>query len=120
MRLPRVKELTRKQAETYFRALLVNYPEFMEQRDTATVERRPTKRQRELGVARQDGYVQGYQVGQREQEAEIAKLKATLKDRQHQLENLKVARDFLSAAGQTIDAYTRALMSQTPSQGSQL
>ena len=79
----------------------------------------PSLLQRRLTEARDLGYKDGYAYAENYWKAKYDAAEAKLASRTAAQENIKAARDFLSMAGQTIQAFAQVCLSQTDSQGKQ-
>ena len=78
-----------------------------------------SKMQIRLNNARDLGYKDGYAYAENFWKAKYEAAEAKLASRAGAEANLKAARDFLSVAGQTIQAFAQVCLSQTDSQGKQ-
>ena len=82
-------------------------------------EKKISKMQQRLNNARDLGYKDGYAYAEGYWKAKYDAAEAKLASRTAAQENIKAARDFLSVAGQTIQAFAQVCLSQTDSQGKQ-
>ena len=78
-----------------------------------------TQKMSKLQIARDLGYKDGYAYAENFWKAKYEAAEAKLASRAGAEANLKAARDFLSVAGQTIQAFAQVCLSQTDSQGKQ-
>ena len=78
-----------------------------------------TEKMSETQIARDLGYKDGYAYAENYWKRKYEEAEAKLTSRMAAQENIKAARDFLSMAGQTIQAFAQVCLSQTDSQGKQ-
>ena len=78
-----------------------------------------SKMQIKLSEAYDRGYKEGYAYAENYWKRKYEEAGAKLTNRTAAQENIKAARDFLSVAGQTIQAFAQVCLSQTDSQGKQ-
>lgn len=111
--MPRVKQMTKKQAEKLFAALLIHHPEFLGATNQAAIAPL-SKREQQLDAARTSGYMEGRHASRIEYEAAVKK-KAEDYAQQRKalhLETLQAVRDLASAHGQMIGEISRAMQSE--------